>query len=119
MAKAIFYSGGYAIHHTNATSKLGQRASHGCVRFHIDDITYINNEAMKLGNQSYKRRSWRHANLSRNKKNNHFAGLERNDIHPISRSGKIDLTKTTKSLDMVILVKDQRQRQPQYTRGNL
>jgi lipoprotein-anchoring transpeptidase ErfK/SrfK len=32
MPYAIFYSGGYAIHGTNATSRLGRTASHGCVR---------------------------------------------------------------------------------------
>lgn len=108
MAKAIFYSGGYAIHHTNATSRLGQRASHGCVRFHIDDITFINDEAMKLGNGGYQKRSWGHLSLP-DKKNNHFKNLERDDVNPIDKmTGEIDFTKTTKSLDMVILVKDQR-----------
>ena len=109
MAKAIFYSGGYAIHHTDAVSKLGQRASHGCVRFHIDDITYINDQAMKLGNYRYEKRSWSHANLPRSKKNIHFKGLEVDDVHPINRrSGKIDYSTKMKSIDMVILVKDQR-----------
>lgn len=109
MAKAIFYSGGYAIHHTDATHKLGKRASHGCVRFHIDDISYISEIAMNLGSGNYERRSWAHANMPSSKKNNHFKNLERDDVNPIDRmTGKIDYTKTIKSLDMVILVKDQR-----------
>ena len=32
MPNAVFYSGGYAIHGTNAVSHLGHPASHGCVR---------------------------------------------------------------------------------------
>lgn len=109
MAKAIFYSGGYAIHHTDALSRLGSRASHGCVRFHIDDITYINDLAMSLGNQNYTRRSWSHEKLPRWKQNNHYSGLARSDVHPINRwTGEVDTNTTITSLDMVILVKDQR-----------
>lgn len=32
MPNSIFFLGGYAIHGTTATGKLGQPASHGCVR---------------------------------------------------------------------------------------
>ena len=32
MPYSIFFLGGYAIHGTNATSRLGSPASHGCVR---------------------------------------------------------------------------------------
>lgn len=32
MPYSIFFRGGYAIHGTNATGKLGQPASHGCIR---------------------------------------------------------------------------------------
>ena len=32
MPHAIFFHGGYAIHGTYYTSRLGRRASHGCVR---------------------------------------------------------------------------------------
>jgi lipoprotein-anchoring transpeptidase ErfK/SrfK len=32
MPHAIYFLGGYAIHGTNATGRLGRRASHGCVR---------------------------------------------------------------------------------------
>lgn len=32
MPYSIFIKGGYAIHATNAVSRLGHRASHGCVR---------------------------------------------------------------------------------------
>jgi len=32
MPYSVFFSGGYAIHATNAVAKLGQPASHGCIR---------------------------------------------------------------------------------------
>lgn len=34
MPHSIFFLGGYAIHGTNAISRLGYPASHGCVRLH-------------------------------------------------------------------------------------
>jgi len=34
MPYSIFFHGGYAIHGTNVISRLGHRASHGCVRLH-------------------------------------------------------------------------------------
>jgi len=34
MPYSIFFKGGYAIHGTNSTKRLGKRASHGCVRLH-------------------------------------------------------------------------------------
>jgi lipoprotein-anchoring transpeptidase ErfK/SrfK len=34
MPNAIFFHKGYAIHGTNVISRLGHRASHGCVRLH-------------------------------------------------------------------------------------
>ena len=34
MPHSIFFHGPYAIHGTTAVSRLGQRASHGCVRLH-------------------------------------------------------------------------------------
>ncbi|MEM1286811.1 MAG: L,D-transpeptidase [Pseudomonadota bacterium] len=36
MPHAIFFQGGYAIHATNALSRLGSPASHGCIRLHPD-----------------------------------------------------------------------------------
>ena len=32
MPYSVFFHGGYAIHGTNAVSRLGSPASHGCVR---------------------------------------------------------------------------------------
>ncbi|MEP6563535.1 MAG: L,D-transpeptidase [Mesorhizobium sp.] len=37
MAHSVFFSGGYAVHATNAIKRLGQPASHGCVRLHPDN----------------------------------------------------------------------------------
>ncbi len=34
MPHAVFFRGGYAVHATNAVSRLGRPASHGCVRLH-------------------------------------------------------------------------------------
>ncbi len=34
MPYSIFFRGGYAVHGTNQISRLGRRASHGCVRLH-------------------------------------------------------------------------------------
>ncbi len=109
MARAIFYSGGYAIHHTDATKRLGSRASHGCIRFHIDDIDKLNAAAKELGSQNYVLRKWSHGHHATWKKNIHYKGLQRSDINPIGRyTGKINFAKTIKSLDMVIFVKDER-----------
>jgi lipoprotein-anchoring transpeptidase ErfK/SrfK len=37
MPHAIFFQGGYAFHATSAISRLGSRASHGCIRLHPDN----------------------------------------------------------------------------------
>ena len=37
MPWSVFYYGGYAIHGTTEISRLGQPASHGCVRLHPDN----------------------------------------------------------------------------------
>jgi lipoprotein-anchoring transpeptidase ErfK/SrfK len=34
MPFAVFYNGGYAVHATFETKRLGRQASHGCVRLH-------------------------------------------------------------------------------------
>lgn len=36
MPHSVFFSGGYAVHATSAIKRLGQPASHGCVRLHPD-----------------------------------------------------------------------------------
>lgn len=36
MPHAVFFHGGYAVHATNYVKRLGQPASHGCVRLHPD-----------------------------------------------------------------------------------
>jgi len=109
MARAIFFSGGYAIHHTDAVRKLGTRASHGCVRFNIEAIDWINKTAMELlGNENPRMVSWNYAHHASWKKNSHYIGLNRKDINPINRyTGKVDYTKEIPSLDMIIIVKDE------------
>ena len=34
MPNAVFFNGGYAIHGTTDTKRLGRAASHGCIRLH-------------------------------------------------------------------------------------
>lgn len=41
MPYSIFFHGHFAIHGTNAIRKLGQRASHGCVRLHPDNAARL------------------------------------------------------------------------------
>jgi lipoprotein-anchoring transpeptidase ErfK/SrfK len=41
MPYAIFYSGNYAIHGTDQIKRLGQPASHGCVRLHPDNARIL------------------------------------------------------------------------------
>lgn len=36
MPNAVFFNGGYAIHGTTETRRLGRAASHGCIRLHPD-----------------------------------------------------------------------------------
>lgn len=37
MPFAVFYNGGYAVHATFETRRLGRPASHGCIRLHPND----------------------------------------------------------------------------------
>jgi lipoprotein-anchoring transpeptidase ErfK/SrfK len=39
MPYAVFYNGGYAVHGTNAVSRLGTPASHGCVRLDTNNAS--------------------------------------------------------------------------------
>lgn len=41
MPHSIFFHGGYAIHGTIYVSRLGNRASHGCVRLHPDNAAIL------------------------------------------------------------------------------
>jgi lipoprotein-anchoring transpeptidase ErfK/SrfK len=41
MPYAIFYDGNYAIHGTTQVKRLGQPASHGCVRLHPDNARIL------------------------------------------------------------------------------
>ena len=41
MPYAIFYSGHYAIHGTDAVAQLGSRASKGCVRLHPSNAAVL------------------------------------------------------------------------------
>jgi lipoprotein-anchoring transpeptidase ErfK/SrfK len=41
MPHSIFFYGGYAIHATTETNKLGRTASHGCVRLHPKNARWL------------------------------------------------------------------------------
>jgi lipoprotein-anchoring transpeptidase ErfK/SrfK len=41
MPYSVFFKGGYAIHGTDARSRLGRRASHGCVRLAIGNAAKL------------------------------------------------------------------------------
>ena len=41
MPYSIFFHGPFAIHGTTVVSRLGQRASHGCVRLHPDNAATL------------------------------------------------------------------------------
>ncbi|GAB4348357.1 MAG: L,D-transpeptidase [Oricola sp.] len=49
MPYSIFFYGGYAIHGTNAVSRLGRPASHGCVRLHPDNARRLYNLTRQVG----------------------------------------------------------------------
>lgn len=52
MPNSVFYSGGYAIHATNAVGRLGSPASHGCIRTSPSDSLVIYNTVRKYGIQN-------------------------------------------------------------------
>jgi len=49
MPHSIFFSGNYAIHGTNQTSRLGRPASAGCVRLHPEHARILFNMTQKVG----------------------------------------------------------------------
>lgn len=54
MPFSVFYSGGYAIHGTNAVSRLGRVASHGCVRLRTSNAKDLYNLIKSKGRRSTK-----------------------------------------------------------------
>jgi lipoprotein-anchoring transpeptidase ErfK/SrfK len=49
MHYAVFFRGGYAIHATRDTKRLGRRASHGCVRLAEGDAAKFYSLVQKMG----------------------------------------------------------------------
>lgn len=49
MPYSIFYHRGYAIHGTNAVSRLGSPASHGCVRLHTSNAARLYSLVKQVG----------------------------------------------------------------------
>jgi len=50
MPHSIFFLGGYAIHGTDAISRLGRPASHGCVRLHPSNAATLFSLVRASGN---------------------------------------------------------------------
>ena len=49
MPYAVFFHGGYAVHGTNAISRLGRPASHGCIRIHPENASKFYNLVERTG----------------------------------------------------------------------
>jgi lipoprotein-anchoring transpeptidase ErfK/SrfK len=49
MPYAIFFLGGYAIHGTNEASRIGRRASHGCVRLDTANAAILYSQVQARG----------------------------------------------------------------------
>ncbi len=54
MPHSVFFRGGYAIHGTNSISRLGKRASHGCVRLHPSNAKKLFALIKKQGKRNVK-----------------------------------------------------------------
>ncbi len=52
MPYAVFYHGGYAVHATYETKRLGRPASHGCVRLHPDHAATFFSLVQRTGNRN-------------------------------------------------------------------
>ncbi len=52
MPYSVFFNGGYAIHGTNYTSRLGRPASHGCVRLRTSNARKLYNLVKKYGKEN-------------------------------------------------------------------
>lgn len=52
MPYAIFFRGGYAIHGTYSVGRLGQEASHGCIRLHPANARELFNMVQDYGPRS-------------------------------------------------------------------
>ena len=49
MPHAVFYNGGYAVHATFETKRLGRPASHGCIRLHPENAATFFSLASRYG----------------------------------------------------------------------
>jgi lipoprotein-anchoring transpeptidase ErfK/SrfK len=52
MPWSVFFHGGYAIHGTTEVSRLGQPASHGCIRLHPDNAKIFYALVLKNGREN-------------------------------------------------------------------
>jgi hypothetical protein len=113
---AVFFNGGIAFHSTPESNYklLGQRASHGCVRMKMEDVEWLNELVRTTGGGNYVMKKWRHEKFVnhptyKNRYNEHFSGIEVL-VPSISReSGKL-LSKEVKSVDTVVIIKDEKRK---------
>ena len=54
MSYSIFYSGNFAIHGTNQTSRLGRPASAGCIRLHTSNAKKLFAMTQQIGTRNLK-----------------------------------------------------------------
>lgn len=52
MPYSVFFHGGYAVHGTNHVKKLGQPASHGCIRLHTRNAKRLYSLVKKYGSSN-------------------------------------------------------------------
>ena len=54
MPYSVFFHGGYAVHGTKSVSRLGRRASHGCIRLHTTNAKKFYSLVRKYGKRNTK-----------------------------------------------------------------
>lgn len=110
MKWAVFFNGGIALHSTTESnySKLGSRASAGCIRMTMEDAQEVNELIRLTGSANYVMRKWQHAkHQGSNMWNEYFKGNEI-EVPAIDRmSGKLK-NWNQKSVDTIIAVIDPR-----------
>lgn len=110
MKWAVFFNGGIALHSTTESnySKLGSRASAGCIRMTMTDAKEVNELIRLTGSANYVMRKWQHAkHQGTHMWNEYFRGSEI-EVPAINRySGELK-TWDQKSVDTIIAVIDPR-----------
>lgn len=110
MKWAVFFNGGIALHSTttSAYSRLGQRASHGCVRMTMEDAEEVNELIRLTGSANYVMRKWQHQkHQGTHMWNEYFKGVEIK-VPAVDRYTGALKSWEQKSVDTIIAVIDPR-----------